>query len=212
MSETTRTYDTARKAEAAAQGLKSAGFDGDSITVTAAAGPAPVGPAPDSPQPLWAVRVRAPFGHGEAAATILDGFGPLASATSRGHAGDVDVGAISRLSGPVSPGAVSKFSRRVSPGAISGLSRSRPPGAIAKLSRPRPVGAISSLSRRRPPGAIARLSRPAASGAISRLSSGWYFSKLFGLPLLTRSQAPIEPDRSLLADQHPPMRRFENRY
>jgi hypothetical protein len=25
-------------------------------------------------------------------------------------------------------------------------------------------------------------------GAISRLSGGWYFSKLFGLPLLTRSQ------------------------
>ncbi len=121
-----------------------------------------------------------------------------------GHRPDTDdqrgqeLEAISQLSGPVSPGAIARLSGRVSPGAISTLSRWRSPGAISKLSRHVSPGAISRLSGHISPGAISRLSAPHPVGAIASLSAGFFVSHLFGLPLLTRSQAPLEPDNTLL--------------
>jgi len=97
-----------------------------------------------------------------------------------------EVGAIAELSGRVSPGAISEFSHPVAPGTISRLS-----GRVAP-------GAISTLSRRVSPGAISELSRPRPVGNISRLSAGWFASGIFGLPLLTRAQASLEPDETLL--------------
>jgi len=47
-------------------------------------------------------------------------------------------------------------------------------------------------------GAIATLSGRRPVGSIARLSAGWFASNIFGLPLLTRSQAPLEPDEPLL--------------
>ena len=109
-----------------------------------------------------------------------------------------DVGAIGDLSGHVSPGAISEFSQRVSPGAISRLSGPISPGAISRLSAPVPPGAISRLSGHKSPGAISKLSAAPALGSIPRLSTGWFVSNLFGLPLLTRTQSPLEPDSTLL--------------
>jgi len=105
---------------------------------------------------------------------------------------------IARLSGPVSPGAIAALSGRKSPGAISSLSGRRSPGAITRLSGHKSPGAISRLSGRQSPGAIATLSAPRPVRAIASLSAGFYVSTLFGLPLLTRSQAPSEPDDTLL--------------
>jgi hypothetical protein len=105
---------------------------------------------------------------------------------------------ISQLSGHASPGAISRLSGPVSPGAISTLSRWRSPGAISTLSGHVSPGAISRLSGRTSPGAISRLSAPRPVGAIANLSAGFFVSHVFGLPLLTRSQAPLEPDDSLL--------------
>jgi hypothetical protein len=109
---------------------------------------------------------------------------------------------IARLSGPVSPGAISVLSGHKSPGAISSLSGRRSPGAISKLSGPVSPAAISRLSAHKSPGAICELSKPRPVGAISKLSGGFYVSNLFGLPLLTRSQSPTEPDDSLLISEH----------
>lgn len=109
-----------------------------------------------------------------------------------------DLETISRLSGPISAGAISRLSGPVSPGAISALSGRRSPGAIAALSGPKSPGAISRLSGPVSPGAISRLSAPRPPRTIARLSAGFYVSNLFGLPLLTRSQAPLEPQDSLL--------------
>jgi hypothetical protein len=87
------------------------------------------------------------------------------------------------------------------------LDRFGPSAAPITHEREREPGleAIHQLSKA--PGAISRLSRSTSSGAISRQSSGWYFSSLFGLPLLTRSQAPLEPDATLLTQQSRDTRR-----
>jgi hypothetical protein len=111
-----------------------------------------------------------------------------------------DVGLISQLSGHVSPGAIRSLSGPVSPGAISRLSAWRSPGAISKLSGHKSPGAISRLSSWKSPGAISRLSAPGPVGSIARLSDGFFVSKLIGLPLLTRSQGPLEPDSTLLTE------------
>ena len=111
---------------------------------------------------------------------------------------------ISRLSGPVDPGAIRRLSGPVSPGAIARLSGRRSPGAIAKLSGHVSPGAISRLSGPKSPGAISRLSAPRPVGSIRTLSAGFYVSTLFGLPLLTRSPKPLEPDGSLLAPDRRP--------
>lgn len=105
---------------------------------------------------------------------------------------------ISELSGHVSPGAISGLSGPESPGAISTLSGWKSPGAISKLSGHVSPGAIARLSGHASPGAISRLSAPRPVGAIANLSAGFFVSNLFGLPLLTRSQAPLEPEDSLL--------------
>jgi hypothetical protein len=112
--------------------------------------------------------------------------------------GSAELDLIAQLSGPVSPGAISRLSGPVSPGAISTLSGWRSPGAISKLSGHVSPGAISRLSGHKSPGAISRLSAPRPVGAISKLSAGFFVSTVFGLPLLTRSQGPLEPDDSLL--------------
>lgn len=98
-------------------------------------------------------------------------------------------GAISDLSGPVRPGAIASLSGHVSPGAISRLSRWVSPGAISRLSGRVSPGAISRLSRWVSPGSISRLSGPTNPGAVASMASGWYVSRLFGLPLLTRDSA-----------------------
>jgi hypothetical protein len=132
-----------------------------------------------------------------------------------GAQGSAELDLISQLSGHVSPGAISRLSGPVSPGAISALSGPRSPGAISKLSGHISPGAISRLSGRKSPGAISRLSAPRPVGAIANLSAGFFVSNLFGLPLLTRSQAPLEPDASLLtpdrsaADQRPAERKVD---
>jgi hypothetical protein len=126
------------------------------------------------------------------------------SLSPRGHDGhggyqhSAEVGLIAQLSGPVSPGAISRLSGPVAPGAIARLSGWRSPGAISKLSGYKSPGAIARLSGYKSPGAISRLSRSRPVGAIASLSAGFFVSKLFGLPLLTRSQAPLEPDNTLL--------------
>jgi len=112
-----------------------------------------------------------------------------------------ELGLISQLSGPVSPGAIRRLSGPVAPGAIATLSRRVSPGAIAKLSGHVSPGAISRLSRPKSPGAVASLSAPRPVGAIANLSAGFFVSNLLRLPLLTRSQAPLEPDNSLLISE-----------
>ena len=96
-----------------------------------------------------------------------------------GVAHSPDFGAIAELSSHVLPGSISEFSRPVSPGAISRLSGHKNPGAISTLSAPRLVGSIAHLS------------------------AGWLASNIVGLPLLTRSQAPLEPDETLLISDRP---------
>lgn len=112
--------------------------------------------------------------------------------------GSAELELISELSGKVSPGAISGLSGPVSPGAISRLSAWKSPGAISKLSGHVSPGAIARLSGHTSPGAISRLSAPRPVDAIANLSAGFFVSNLFGLPLLTRSQAPLEPEDSLL--------------
>jgi len=107
---------------------------------------------------------------------------------------------IARLSGHVYPGEIAELSKHVSPGSISSLSGHKSPGAISRLSRRVSPGAIASLSGRKPPGAIAALSAPKPVGSIASLSNGWFFSTLFGLPLLTASQRPLESEETLLID------------
>jgi hypothetical protein len=140
---------------------------------------------------------RATFGEGE----------EFHRASRRPAERRADVGMIAQLSGYVSPGAISRLSGPVSPGAIATLSRWVSPGAIAKLSAYKSPGAIARLSGYKSPGAIARLSSSKPVGAIASLSEGFYVSKLFGLPLLTRSQAPLEPDDTLLTSDHRDARR-----
>jgi hypothetical protein len=189
MAEIMRTYATAQNAELTVERLVREGFADDAVTLS----------APKGAQRGWVVSVRPPFGMGRTATDILDRFDPVAGETRGGSGRDPGLESIHELSKAVSPGAISRLSGPVSPGAISSLSRWKDPGAIKRLSGYKSPGAISRLSRYTNPGAVARLSeaRPSRS-AISRLSSGWFFSNLFGLPLLTRSQGPIEPDSTLL--------------
>jgi hypothetical protein len=188
-----RTYATSQHAELTVARLMREGFADDAITLS----------APQGAQRGWVVSVRSVFGMGRTATDILDRFNPIAGETHAGAGATRDPGleAIHELSKDVSPGAISRLSGPVSPGAISSLSRWKDPGAIKRLSGYKSPGAISRLSRYTNPGAVARLSeaRPSRS-SISRLSSGWYFSSLFGLPLLTRSQGPIEPGDTLLTN------------
>jgi hypothetical protein len=178
-------YSTTENAERAVAALRRAGFTDDTITVT----------------PHWAVEVRAAFGKGQAATNILERCNPVDTGSRHERPREPGLETISWLSRDPEPGAISALSGRRSPGAISALSGRRGAGAIATLSRSKSPGAISKLSRNKPPGAISRLSRRSASGAISRLSSGWFPSRIFG-PLLTESQAPIEPRETLLVDDH----------
>jgi hypothetical protein len=154
--------------------------------------------------PVWIVGgpligllfLSAIFKEGTSAAAARDRMtSALPSAADR-PSGEVAV--IARLSGPVSPGAISRLSGPVAPGAIATLSGWRSPGAIAKLSGYKSPGAISRLSAFKSPGAISRLSASRSVGAIATLSAGFFVSKWLGLPLLTRSQAPVEPDQTLL--------------
>jgi len=189
MSEFQRTYATAENAHLTVERLVREGFDDDVITLT----------APTGAQRGWVVSVRPVFGMGRKAADILDRFDPIAGGATAGATREPGLESIHQLSKSVSPGAISRLSGPVSPGAISRLSRWKDPGAIKRLSGYKSPGAIARLSRYTNPGAVARLSESTPSrGAISRLSSGWFFSNLFGLPLLTRHQGPIEPDDILL--------------
>jgi len=174
MAEITRIYGSRASAEAAVHQLRAAGFTDDMVKFTPYA----------AHHNHWAVGVRAPWGSGHAATTILDEHHPVAAFASRDHS--PNVGSIARLSAPKSPGAISELSGYKSPGAISSLSASKSPGAISRLSGYTAPGAISRLSRGSAPGAIAKLSSAPSTGAVSRLSNGWYFSSLFGLPLLVR--------------------------
>ncbi len=188
MHEISRLYLSAENAERAVTQLRWEGFTDDLITFT----------PPVAHERRWQVTIRPPFGMGRVATEALDRFSPVGSSVVYERERSRELELIARLSGYKSPGAISSLSRHKSPGAISTLSRRRSPGAISTLSRSKPPGAIARLSRSKSPGAISRLSAASSAGAISRLSAGWYFSNLFGLPLLTRSQAPIEPDNTLL--------------
>jgi len=191
MAEITRTYANAENAERTALRLRREGFAPGSFTVS----------PPSGSSRGWTVSVRPVFGMGRIATDILDRFDPIAGSTHGDSSRELGLETIHELSKSVSPGAISRLSGPVSPGAISRLSRWKDPGAIHRLSGTQSPGAISRLSRSRDPGAVKRLSEGKPStGAISRLSSGWYFSSLFGLPLLTRRQAPMEPDQSLLTN------------
>jgi hypothetical protein len=187
----TRRYSTAENAERTVSALRSADFGDDVITFS---GPATV-------ERFWTVSVQAPFGMGRPAIEILDKFDPIEYPHPRDRVRDPGLDLISELSKDPPPGAIPSLSRRISAGAISKLSGPVGPGAISRLSRPVPPGPVATLSRRVSPGAISRLSRPVTAGAVSSLSSGWYFSNLLGLPLLTRSQKPVEPDSTLLVDE-----------
>ncbi len=195
----TRTYATGANAESTVSRLQSIGFTEDMLHVA----------KPDSSQQVWSVSVEFPFGMGRTVTDILDRFDPIESrpqyapganygargATSPFHgrpaSRDPDLESISRLSQPKPVGAIRELSKWKSPGAISRLSQPKPVGAIAKLSGRVNPGAISRLSAPKPVGAIASLSGPTRSATIARLSAGWELSKVFGIPLLTRSQAPI---------------------
>ena len=190
-----RLYGSAEDAERAVARLRWEGFTDDLITFK----------GPSGQERRWAVSVRPPFGMGRVATEALDRFDPVGSSVvdegGRGDglelisqlSGSQSPGAISSLSRYKSPGAISTLSRSQSPGGISTLSRRRSPGAISNLSRSKSPGAISRLSQWKSPGAISRLSRTSPNGAVARLSAGWYFSSLFGLPLLSRSAA-FEPE------------------
>ncbi len=125
-------------------------------------------------------------------------YGTTGYGQNRAYQRSAELDLISRLSGHVSPGAISRLSGPVSPGAISKLSGWRPPGAISLLSRRQSPGAIARLSGHKSPGAISSLSAPRPVGATANLSAGFFVSNWIGLPLLTRSQAPLEPDETLL--------------
>jgi hypothetical protein len=203
----TRVYDTAENAERTIRRLQSVGFTDDMIHATA--------PAPR--EHGWTVTVEFPFGMGRTVEDILDRFNPISATAGASHQGNAGVHAtafghgarhsrepgleaISQLSQPKPVGAIREFSAPKSPGSISRLSGRVSAGAVAKLSRRVSPGAISRLSQPKPVGSIATLSRPRGSASIARLSAGWQLSSLFGIPLLTRSQAPVEPDSTLLVD------------
>ena len=188
MTEITRKYDAEENAKLAIEKLRYHGFPDDLITLK----------KPGPRAGLWEVGIRPPFGRGRIAMEILDGFDPIPSAPAHEGAREPGLQAIHELSKAPSPGAISRLSGPVSPGAIATLSRYKAPGAISSLSRWKSPGAISKLSGWKSPGAISRLSRslPNASGA--KLPSSWLLSEMLGLPLLTRSQRPLEPDRTLL--------------
>jgi hypothetical protein len=186
----TRAYHTAENAELAVKRLKLEGFTDNLITSS----------PPGAQERRWMVSICPPFGMGGVATEILDRFNPVGASVLHQRDPEPGLESISRLSAYKSPGAISSLSRSRSPGAISALSRSRSPVAISTLSRWKSPGAISRLSRPKSPGAISRLSKSSPPHAVSRLSAGWYFSNLIGLPLLTRSQAPIEPEASLLTN------------
>jgi hypothetical protein len=169
MAEIIRSYGSAESAQAAVKKLHAAGFTDAAIT-------------------MYAVGVRPPYGFGEAAAKILDASGAIDSGAPSDRNLDPTLAAISELSKTPSPGYISALSAPIPPGSISSLSGRRSPGSISSLSQTRRSAAISSLSGRRSAGSVARLSGPTRSGSISSLSSGWSFSGLFGLPLLTRYQ------------------------
>jgi hypothetical protein len=194
MTAITRTYASADNAARAVKRLKAEGFTDDLMTLS---GPG----ASAATEPRWTVSVRPPFGMGRTATELMDRFEPVAGPVSYERDPDPDLQSISRLSRSVSPGAIAELSRCKPTGAISSLSRAKSPGAISRLSRSRSPGSVARLSRTKPPGAISRLSRASHSGSIAALSAGWYFSKLLGLPLLTKSQKPVEPDDSLLVHE-----------
>jgi hypothetical protein len=196
MLEITRLYDSADNAERAVARLRWEGFTDDLIVSSPAS----------TQERLWKVSIRPPFGMGGVATEILDRFKPVGSSVVYERERGSDLESIASLSGSKSPGAISELSRSKPAGAISTLSRWRSPGAISSLSRSKLSGAIARLSRSKPAGAISRLSQSHGAGSVARLSGGWYFSKLFGLPLLTQSQGPIEPDRTLLTDRAPASR------
>jgi hypothetical protein len=191
----TRTYATAENAEHTVSRLKSFGFTDEMLHVS----------KPGPSEPVWSVSVEFPFGMGRTVTDILDRFDPIESgthyapgthygaqgATSSFHgrpaSRDPDLESIARLSQPKPVGAIRELSKWKSPGAISRLSQPKPVGAIAKLSGRLKPRAISRLSKPKPVGAIASLSGPTRSATISHLSAGWELSKVFGIPLLTRS-------------------------
>jgi hypothetical protein len=196
MLEITRVYDSADNAEKAVKRLKWEGFTDEWISHS----------SPHASERRWTVSIRPPFGMGRVATEIMDRFNPISSSTvyEREHSPGLEL--ISRWSRWKSPGAISILSRSKSPGAISSLSRTRSPGAISRLSRSKPVGAIARLSASKSPGAISRLSKSPDSSSLRRLSD-FYFSGVFGLPLLTRSQGPLEPDETLLTGKDQTWRR-----
>ncbi len=167
MAEIIRSFGSIESAQSAVKKLHAAGFTDAAVTI-------------------WAVRVRPPYGFGEAAEDILDAFGPIGSGVPRERDLEPGLAAISELSRPTSPGAISALSAPIPVGSISSLSGRRSPGSISSLSQSRRSASISSLSGRRSPGAISRLSGPTRSGSISSLSKGWSLSGIFGIPLLTR--------------------------
>jgi hypothetical protein len=196
MYEITRVYDNPTKVEATILRLRAEGFTDDDIQVT----------TPTSQRREWVVSVHHVFGMGRLVTDILDRYEPLtdsgnyvvdphahdrgvhAHAQRRSHAHrEPGVDAIAALSGHRSPGAIHELSGHVRPGAIATLSGHQSPGAIARLSQRVSPGAISRLSGWVSPGAISRLSAPKPAGAVASMASGWYVSRLFGLPLLTRS-------------------------
>jgi hypothetical protein len=210
----TRAYASAENAERTVSRLKSLGFSDDMLHVA----------KPGTARQVWSVSVEFPFGMGRTVTDILDRFDPIegsdhalgADYGARGMATpfhgraasrEPDLESISRLSQPKPVGAIRELSKSKSPGAISRLSQPKPVGAIAKWSGRVNPGSISRLSGPRPVGAIAPLSGPTRSATIAQLSAGWALSKVFGIPLLTRSQAPLEPDSSLLAGTRPSNRR-----
>jgi len=203
----TRAYATAENAERTVARLQSIGFSDDMLHVS----------KPGPSQQVWSVTVEFPFGMGRTVTDILDRFDPIEAASGYPSGANYGTGAaspfhgkpasrepdlesISRLSQPKPVGAIRELSKWKSPGAISRLSQPKPVGAIAKLSGRVNPGVISRLSQPKPVGAIASLSGPTRSATIARLSAGWELSKVLGIPLLTRSQAPLEPDSTLLVD------------
>ncbi len=167
MAEIICSYSSAESAQAAVKKLHAAGFTDAAIT-------------------MYAVGVSPPYGFGETALKILDGFGPVASGAPDARVLEPTLAAISELSKTPSPGAISALSGPIPPGSISSLSGRRAPGSISSLSRTKPSAAIASLSGRRSSGAISRLSGPTRSGSISSLSSGWSLSGMLGLPMIAR--------------------------
>jgi hypothetical protein len=181
MYEITRVYDNPTKVEATILRLRAEGFTDDDIQVT----------TPTSQRREWVVSVHHVFGMGRLVTDILDRYEPLSDSGDYAvdpHAHrDPGVDAIAALSGHRSPGAIHELSGHVPPGAIATLSGHRSPGAIGRLSQRVSPGAISRLSGWVSPGAISRLSAPKPAGAVASMASGWYVSRFFGLPLLTRS-------------------------